>query len=348
MNRRDFVTSTAALAATAAAGPLLLGVEDKAGAKAPRVGSGEHVYEWVPEWANMPNGLEWQTTHNVAIDSQGNVAVTQQGIGNKSIDTVFVFDTAGKFVRSFGKGWYGGGHGIDVRKDGGEEFYYLCNTWKEPKVVKATLKGETVWEMERPDAKEYADPKVKYNPTNIAFTPDGGFFIGDGYGSNYVLKYDKDRKLTSVFGGTGTADGKFKTPHGNWTDLRDPAKPTLVVCDRANARLQTFDLDGKHLSTTEKGVVLFPANVDRLGDLLLVPDLHARVTLLGKDNKVVAQLGDDPAWLAKVQKENLRSKPKEWVPGKFIHPHDACFLPNGDILVAEWVSTGRITRLKKV
>jgi hypothetical protein len=37
-----------------------------------------------------------------------------------------------------------------------------------------------------------------------------------------------------------------------------------------------------------------------------------------------------------------------WVDGKFVHPHDACFDLNGNILVAEWVRTGRITKLEKI
>jgi hypothetical protein len=39
---------------------------------------------------------------------------------------------------------------------------------------------------------------------------------------------------------------------------------------------------------------------------------------------------------------------EEWVAGKFLHPHDACFDPAGNIYVAEWVHTGRITKLRKV
>jgi hypothetical protein len=264
------------------------------------------------------------------------------------MDTVLVFDPAGKFVRSFGKEWWGGGHGIDIRKDGGEEFLYLTNTWKSPKVVKATLKGQIVWKKERPETKEYENPKTRYNPTNVAFCPDGSFFIGDGYGSNYMMKYDKDAKLVKVFGGTGTKDGQFRTPHGNWIDERN-GKPVLVVCDRANARLQTFTLDGQFLSATEPNkVVLFPANIDTRGDVMLVPDLHARITLLGKDNQVLANLGDDAEWRKKVLTKGVRGKPKEWVPGKFVHPHDACFDKDGNIFVAEWVATGRISLLKKV
>jgi len=43
-----------------------------------------------------------------------------------------------------------------------------------------------------------------------------------------------------------------------------------------------------------------------------------------------------------------RGKPETWVAGKFVHPHDACFDNDGNIIVAEWVATGRVSRLKKV
>ena len=36
-----------------------------------------------------------------------------------------VFDPEGKFVRSFGKEYHGGGHGIDIREENGQEFLYL-------------------------------------------------------------------------------------------------------------------------------------------------------------------------------------------------------------------------------
>lgn len=348
MNRRDFLTTTAATAATAAIGPIILGAEDKAGSKAPRVGSGPYTYECQHEWAQLPPDYAWQTTHNVAVDSEGLVYITHQGIG-KLMDTVLVFEPNGKFVRSFGKEWHGGGHGIDIRKEGGEEFLYLTNTWKSPKIVKATRSGQIVWKAERPEAKEYENPKANYNPTNVAFCPDGSFFVGDGYGSNYMLKFDKDGKLLKVFGGSGNTEGKFATPHGNWVDTRDPNKPTLVVCDRANARLQTFDLDGKFLGKTEKGVVLFPAHIDIQGKVMLVPDLHARVSLFDEKGNALAQLGDDEAWRKKVLDGfKVRGQPKEWLPGKFVHPHDACFDKDGNIFVAEWVSTGRVSFLKKV
>ena len=107
------------------------------------------------------------------------------------MDTVVVFDDKGKYVRSFGKEWYGGGHGIDIRKDGPDEFIYLAHMSKDGPVVKCTPKGEVVWKAGRPETDAYKNPSAKYNPTNVAFCPDGSFFVADGYGSNWIHKYDK-------------------------------------------------------------------------------------------------------------------------------------------------------------
>jgi hypothetical protein len=187
----------------------------------------------------------------------------------------------------------------------------------------------------------------KYSPTNVAFAPDGGFYIGDGYGSNFIHQYDKDAKWVRTFGGSGKGEGKFQTPHGLWLDDRPGRKPSLVVADRANARLQYLTLDGKFISMNKD--VSFPAHFDIRGDVLLVPDLHARVSLFGKDNKLIAHLGYDPAWTKKaLDGFKMRQNPKQWEAGRFVHPHDACFDRDGNIFVVEWVQTGRVTLLKKV
>lgn len=349
MNRREFLATTA----VATSGPVLLGMTRKAEETAPVIGTGVHKYQCIHNWGELPNDYSWQTTHNVTIDSEGLVYITHQGVGKK-MDTVLVFDPKGKFVRSFGKEWHGGGHGIEIRKEGSDEFIYLSNTWDpDLKLVKTTLKGEMVWKQGRPECKEYEtknDPKEpKYNPTNICFTADGGFIVGDGYGSNYMLIFDKDAKLAKVFGGTGNKVGQFRTPHGQWVDDRNKDKPVLVVCDRANARLSRCTLDGTPIDSTESGkVVLFPAHAKTRGDVLLVPDLHARVSMFDLENKPIVHLGDDEQWRKKVLTENIRAKPKEWVAGKFVHPHDACFDKDRNIFVVEWVATGRVTFLRKM
>ena len=186
--------------------------------------------------------------------------------------------------------------------------------------------------------------KDAFLPTNFAFLNDGGFLLADGYGSFWIHRYDKGGNWVSKFGGPGNGKGSFRTPHGIWTDRRN-GEETVVVCDRAHHTVQFLSLDGKHLQTID-GFGL-PANADVWNDLLMIPELHARISLLDKNNKVVARLGDDVENVV-TQKKVKRGNAKTWKNGKFVHPHDACFSSNGDIFVAEWVQTGRITKLRRV
>ena len=345
MKRRDFLKKSTAAAIVSSAGPYLLGAEDKAESKNVIVGEGEHRYECVHNWGELPASIKWQTTHGVTVDDEGLVYIKHQGQGGAAMDTIVVFDPKGKFVRSFGKGYFPGGHGIDVRKEGGEQFLYLSDIANR-QVVKTNLKGEEIWKKGFPEeAKVYKD-KNGYRPTNVAFGPDGGFYIGDGYGSSYIHQYDKDAKWIRTWGGSGKDPGKMQTPHGLWLDNRPGREVSLVVADRGNARLQYFTLDGKHLSFVKD--VSFPAHFDIRGEVLMVPDLHARVSLFDKNNKVIAHLGDDRDRILADKKFSIRGNEKDWKPGKFVHPHDACFDKDGNIFVVEWVNTGRVTFMKKV
>lgn len=352
MYRRDFLKSSAAAAAFAT-GPFVRG-QDKAGSKNPIIGKGEHQYQCFHDWAKPPESIHWFETHGVTIDKDGFVYIKHRAGGAKpkspaeAQDTIVVFDPEGKFVRSFGKAYHGGGHGIDVREENGQEFLYLSCMMPVNLVVKTDLKGDVVWTKEAPsEAHVYDKPGTPFAPTNVAFAPDGGFYVGDGYGSNYIHQYDKDAKWVRTFGGSGVQPGKFRTPHGLWLDNRPGREVDLVVADRANARLQYLTLDGKPLSIDKD--VSFPAHFDIRGDVLLVPDLHARVSLFGKNNEVLVHLGYDPAWTKEVLDGfKVRSDPSRWPAGKFIHPHDACFDKDGNIFVAEWVSTGRVSLLKRV
>jgi hypothetical protein len=343
--RRQFLGSTAAGAAAAFAAPALLGVEPKSGTKLPIIGQGEHIYEADHHWGELPAHVRWGETHGVAIDEAGFIYIKHRNSEKDPVDAIVVFDPQGKYVRSFGKEYHRGGHGIDIRKEGSEEFLYLSDVHNR-QVVKTNLKGEHVWEMRYPEEAKVYQKLEQFSPTNVAFAPDGGFYVGDGYGSHYIHQYDKDAKWVRTWGGEGAEPGKMRTPHGIWLDNRPGREPALVVADRANARLQYFTLDGKHLGFFNE--VLFPAHFDIRGDVLLVPDLHARVTLLGKDNKVLAHLGDDAEWIKEVKTFKVRGDRKLWREGKFIHPHDACFDRDGNIFVVEWVPIGRVTKLRRL
>ena len=359
ISRRRFLGAAAASTAALAMPRVLTARKSE---KQLIIGTGEHRYEVQHNWPKLPDQFKWQTTHNVAIDRDGLLYVIHEGRENqKDHPAIFVFDRRGKFIRAFGSQFQGGGHGLEVRTEGNNQFLYVTGYQQLKNFAKLTLEGELVWEKRAPmDSGLYpkgedTNPKKRWGrdafmPTNYAFLPDGGFFLADGYGSFHIHRYDKEGNWLSMFGEPGKGDGQFNTPHGIWIDQRPGQEPSVVVADRANGRLQWFSLAGEH-RRTQDGFIL-PANLDTHGELLLVPDLSSRITLLDGQNRVVAQLGEDPEWREQVMKNNrkLRSQPNGagWVAGRFLHPHDACFDAEGNIFVAEWVHTGRITRLRKL
>lgn len=345
-SRRTFLQATGAATLAAPLAPTFLHAEDKTGSRRPLLGEGEYRYEAHHGWGELPSHVQWGDTHGVAIDAEGLVYVKHRSAAKEPMDAIVVFAPDGRFVRSFGKEYHRFGHGIDIRRDGSEEFLYL-SCIQQRIVVKTTLKGEVVWKLTYPEEANVYKDVTGYAPTNVAFAPDGGFYVGDGYGSHFIHQYDKNAKWVRTWGGKGTEPGQMQTPHGLWLDDRAGRAPSLVVADRANGRLQYFTLDGRHLSFVTD--VSFPAHFDIQGDVLLVPDLHARITLLGKDNRVLTHLGYDADWTKQVLDGfKLRTRPQDWQAGRFLHPHDACFDRAGNIFVVEWVPTGRVTWLRKV
>jgi len=339
-NRRTFVTGLAA--------PLILGATNKSGSAKPILGEGEHKYEAIHDWGQLPASIRYGNTHGVCEDSRGHIYVHHTvNSTSESNDSMVVFDQKGKFVKSWGKDFKGGAHGLHIHKEGKQEFLYLCDT-QRALVVKTTLNGEEVFTLGYPkEAEPYkpgADGKpIKYSPTNLAIAPNGDIYVGDGYGSSYVNQYNSKGEYIRTFGGPGSEAGKLNCPHGIICDVRGE-QPLLIIADRANHRLQRFTLDGKHHDFLTGVNLPCHFNIFRNGDMV-VPDLGARVTLMDSSYKVIVNLGEDDSntW------GELRKQPRDkFIPGKFVCPHGACYDHAGNIFVVEWVEVGRVTKLRKV
>jgi len=334
ITRRTFIAGSVGAAATAAAGIRWPAEEPLV------IGSGEHRYECIHDWIVPPEGMTFGDTHGVAQDAKGRIYIGHTVNAESKIDdAICVYDEKGKFLNSWGARFKGGAHGLDIRKEGRQEFIYHCDV-AHRRVVKTKLDGTEIWDLGAPEASGKYQNGEAYIPTNVAFSPNGDFYVADGYGSNWIHQYDLKSNYIRTFGGPGKEPGQVQQPHGLWVDTR-LKEPLLAVADRANRRIQYFSLDGKHVRFSDAGMRL-PCHFSLRKELMLVPDLESVVTILDQDNKPVVQLGDG-------RPTNLRGKPRsEFIPGKFIHPHDAMFLRNGDILVAEWVPQGRVTLLKRV
>src|SRR5688572_24664470 len=85
-------------------------------------------------------------------------------------------------------------------------------------------------------------------PTDIAWLPDGTFFVSDGYTNTRVVKFDRNGKYVTSWGMRGTPPNETRpyymnTVHAIVTDRNR----RVYISDRANHRIQIFDENGKFL-----------------------------------------------------------------------------------------------------
>jgi DNA-binding beta-propeller fold protein YncE len=183
----------------------------------------------------MPAGWKFGRVSAVATNGSGEVYVFQRG---KKADPVVVFDAKGRYVRSWGRGLFGNEHAIRVDRDG--------NVWVtdngDHQVIKFNPKGERLLTL-GVKGKAGEDSGTFNKPTDLAWAPDGSFYVSDGYGNSRVVKFTKDGKYVSAWGSKGSGQGQFNLPHSVAVD----AKGQVYVADRENNRIQIFDGNGKFL-----------------------------------------------------------------------------------------------------
>jgi DNA-binding beta-propeller fold protein YncE len=88
-----------------------------------------------------------------------------------------------------------------------------------------------------------ADEKHFSGPTDLAWLPDGTFFVADGYVNSRVVKFDKNGRYLTSWGVKGSEPGQFNLPHGIDVDRNR----RVYVADAHNSRIQVFDENGKFL-----------------------------------------------------------------------------------------------------
>jgi hypothetical protein len=296
----------------------------------------EFKYAITPNFFEQdPGGKPLGPCHGGAvIDKAGNIYIstdTERGI--------VVFSPEGKFLRAFGPTRI---HGMQLREENGVEYIYGARPDPQHEVVKLKLDGTIEWTIHYPKEAGIYKDENGFKPCAVTVGPDGSIYIADGYGSNFVLKFDPERKFVKAFGGPGAEEGKFNTCHGIALDTRQD-KPLLLICDRANNRLEYWDLDGNFVKTIRRDLRL-PAAVSIRGDYAIIAELQGRVTVLDKDGNIVGQVGDNPD---EKQRANYGLPPDQWKDGICNSPHGAAIDKDGNLIVTEWSQYGHLHKFTR-
>ena len=210
-------------------------------------------------------------------------------------------------------------------------------------IYKFTYDGKIVMSLGTKGKRGRDAGKLFDRPTDVAWLPDGTFFISDGYGGTRVAKFDKNGNFIKDWG-KAPADPKkpgpneFNTVHS----IAVTADRRLFVVDRGHGRIQIFDEEGKFLdmfSTGPEGPTLdYPlgAVVSRPYAHLITADQMLWVTDGGTNRVLKYDLNGNYqyGW----------GQPGPY-PGQFGGPHALTVDQDGNLYIAE-VFSGRVQKFR--
>jgi peptidylamidoglycolate lyase len=342
MHRRHFM-ATAALAAA----PNIL-TAAKTAEPPIIVGHGSHRYRVEKDWSKADHTkVLLENCHEMVQASDGRLFLVTDHPKNN----VLIYKTDGTLLDHWTLDSKTA-HGLTLSREGGVDFLHITMT--EGRVVKTTLDGKILWELDPPHRTGAYTADLPYRPTETAIGPDGDIYVIDGYGSQFILRYSSEGKFLGKFGGRSSMPekpGKFMQAHGIALDTRGP-EPLLVCTARIRNELAWFTLDGKHQRTA-----YYP------GAYLSRPVIHGEnlysavcfgfrqndyrmwtgrgfILILDKNNKVISCPGGEAP---RYENGTLSALMKE---GDLVNNgHDVCIDPNEDLYLCQW-NSGKVPPYK--
>lgn len=300
-------------------------------------------------FAMNPRFLTLPKCMSTVGEAHGDIAVSPAGEIYVSVEAgehpgLQVYSRTGRYLRNVPQAPYDlHGFIIATAADGSPNIFGVSLYGQ--RIVQLTLQGKVVQAIPAasiPDQyKTNEDGKLHVALTGIAVAPNGDIYAVDGYGRDFIHRFDKSGKYLGTFGGQGEP-WNFKQCHKIAIDPRfAPAR--LLCTDRLHDRLIQMDLDGHVLGVFAQGL-RWPSALAVYGDELAVAELEGRVTILDKQGKRIASIGTNEN--ADEIKTN-RVPPEKWQPDLFYAPHGITYAADGSLLVTEWSQWGRVVRVER-
>src|SRR5450759_3236357 len=196
------------------------------------LGSGEHRYRVVENWAKLPEGWNLTDVASVAVDSKDRVYVF-----NRGTHPMVVLDREGNFIRSWGEGLFSRAHGLHIDAD--DNLY--CTDDGDHTVRKCSTDGKVLLTIGIPNKPApFMSGEPFHRCTHTALSPKGEIYVSDGYGNACVHKFTPDGRLIKTWGEPGTDPGQFNIVHTSpptrtATSMWPTARTTACRCSTATA-----------------------------------------------------------------------------------------------------------------
>ena len=156
------------------------------------LGSGEHRYRVVENWAKLPDGWSLTDVASVAVDSKDRIYVF-----NRGDHPMVVLDREGNFITSWGEGLFNRAHGLHIDAD--DNLY--CTDDGDHTVRKCTTDGKVLLTIGIPNKPApFMSGEPFHRCTHTALSPKGEIYVSDGYGNACVHKYLAGRQAAQDLG----------------------------------------------------------------------------------------------------------------------------------------------------
>lgn len=301
------------------------------------LGHGDFRYQVHKDWGTLDaSDTPVNNCHEMVMDSSGRLIMITDDIRNN----IIIYDKSGKLLGTWGNE-FPGGHGLSIFNEGGEDFLYITD-FELGKVFKTTTDGRIVLTIEHPHTIGVYEPSDPFKPTETAIAPNGDIYVADGYGSQYILQYNRKGEYIRHFGGEGNADSEFSTAHGVCIDTRDKENPTLLCTSRGHNSFKRFTLEGEYLATIflpgafvcrpviDDGNIYSGVCWSRLRYLNQTPN-SGFVTILDRNDRVISNPGGtQPAYRDGELQLMIQQQPI------FDHCHDVCIDEDKNLYVCQW------------
>jgi DNA-binding beta-propeller fold protein YncE len=291
------------------------------------IDAGDRQYELVEGWGDLPSGWKWGQVGDVAVDSRDRVHVF-----TRTDHPYMIFDRSGHLEWSWGTEIFMDAHGICIAPD---DSVFLVD--RNPQLVfKFTADGRhllTLGKRDKPSDTGYTreNPTVRYpgppfhHPTNVGLSPNGEFYVSDGYRNCRVHKYSPEGELLFSWGEPGEGPGQLQLVHG----VREH-KGRVYVCDRQNNRIQIFTPQGEYVDVWPGFSQPCKIYVDK-DDVMYIAELGARVSIVDLQGNVLGRWGSE----------------RTHEPGLFWGPHGIATDSEGSIYVSEVLEGARLQKFAR-